>query len=76
MLLANLNSSGSDRGVGRDAALAALTGLGGWRDSPNIKRKRRSVGLGGGSLGLSGGVKGSSSASRFHTILEEEDDSM
>lgn len=82
MLLANLSSHDSDRRGGRDAGLAALagslsggssSGVGGWRDSPNIKRKRRSVGIGGGgSLGLGGG----SSSSRFHTILEEDDDSL
>lgn len=43
------------------------------RDSPNTKRKR----IGGGPLGLGlGGRIGSSSGSRFHTILEEEDDSL
>lgn len=82
MLLANLSSPdlrlNRGRGGGRDSALAALAGSmssgsgGGWRDSPNIKRKRRSVS--GGPLGLSGG--GLSSSSRFHTILEEEDDSL
>lgn len=70
MLLANLSSPDSDRGS-RNAALAALTG--GWRDSPNTKRKRRSVGMNG-PLGL-GGVS-SLSSRRFHTILEEEDDSL
>lgn len=68
-------SSSSRRDL--DAVLAAaLTGSlstggsgggGGWRDGPNIKRKRRS-----GPLGL--GIGGLSSSSRFHTILEEEDD--
>lgn len=81
LLLANLSSPDSDQRGGRDAALAALTGslsgsssgVGGWRDSPNTKRKRRSVGIGGGGhLGLGGG----SSSSRFHTILEEDDDSL
>lgn len=82
MLLANLSSPDlhldRGRGGGRGPARAALAGPissgsgGGWRDSPNIKRKRRSVS--GGPLGLGGG--GLSSSSRFHTILEEEDDSL
>lgn len=66
LLLANLSSPDSDLG-GREATLAALTGSGGWRDRPNTKRKRRSAsGLGIGGLG----------SSRFHTILEEDDDSL
>lgn len=81
-LLANLSAAASSSGRGRgssrrelDAVLAAaLTGSlstggggGGWRDGPNIKRKRRSGPLG-------SGIGGLSSSSRFHTILEEEDD--
>lgn len=61
LLLAGISSSPeSDH-------LLALAGSGaGWRDPPNTKRKRRSasgVGLGVG-------------ASRFSTILEEDDDSL